>query len=260
MGYKCKNLRNFFPFFAILLLSNTNCNSQIRAINLISNFQIARIQDGRVFDLNDTTKIVYYENFILFEIPYVNQVSNVNMDSNGNVISENLVKTELKHKFYIYAKGAEYGLDFDSLNASVSEKFSVDSLLKAHAFKDFEFSNNNDSLIKTFTYGNILAEEFVPKVKWDSSYPDSSYLFYSDKLNVDFSFSKKLDSIHKAKLFKIRFIYNAIAKDDYPAGIPKREFLFELQETPVSHSNELIELFETFKKTQSTSGIKSHYQ
>ena len=242
--------------------SNINCyytmkEIPIRSINLVASTPMVKTDNGQLVGLVDTLKIVYYENLVLFQIPYFDQLVNIITGKSGNVIGEKLIKDELRYKLFIYRKGSNYGFIYDSLNAKDSQKLLVDSFLSDRTFQSMEifsrfYKNSNDSLIETSTdsKNGSLTEKYLTKVKYDESYNDTSYLYYTNELNgIDFSFSKELDSIKNMKLFKIRFIYNLLQTNKYSFAIPKREFLFEIRETPVSNRREIIDFIMRFKNS-----------
>ena len=65
--------------------------------------------------------------------------------------------------------------------------------------------------------------------------------------NVEYSFSKKLDSLKHMKLFRIRFLIKEKYSPTYKLTLPKREFLFEIKEVAVDNPKEILDLFEKFK-------------
>lgn len=93
-----------------------------------------------------------------------------------------------------------------------------------------------------------MVEKYIPKIKYDESYSDTTFLYYSFQLNgIDFTFSKELDSLKGMKLFKIRAVFNPIPKGKYSFKVPSREYLFEIDRYDINNRQEILSLFEKFK-------------
>ncbi len=137
------------------------------------------------------------------------------------------------------------GYLFNPAGAAKPIEISLDSFLNIRAFKNFPFYNeNNDSLVESIPdkENQQLIEKHIFKHKKDQSYSDSVYYYFDNALNdIDYSFSKKLDSAKNRKLYKVRIIYNIIRKGNKGMDIPRREFSFEIQKTG-NCSPEVIDL------------------
>jgi hypothetical protein len=62
--------------------------------------------------------------------------------------------------------------------------------------------------------------------------------------DINFSFSKQLDSAENLILVKIRLMYNEKFSQQYKIIMPKREFVFEINKLPATDSSEIIELLQ----------------
>lgn len=145
---------------------------------------------------------------------------------------------------------------YDSFGASKGLSFNVDSLLKDKIVKNDVFYIPNDSLVETVNGidGYSMLKKYVPKIKYDDSYADSSYLYFSDNLrDVKHSFSPLLDSTEKMKLCKVIFVYNPIPKGKYDKDMPRRQMLFEIKKITIDEPEKIITLFERFKRNISKS-------
>ena len=247
-----------YTLLIIFVLNYTNCSTfkkgdnDLRSINLIHKWDLVTVEDGQLISASDTLTIYYFQNLVLYKIPYTNEVSNVTTDKNGDVIDEKLMESETKYKYFIYEKDSSFGFKYDSINAKNNRRFSIDSFLTQKAFKGASFyQRGNDTMIASSWNEDksVLIEKYIPKIKFDQSYNDTSYLYFTSSLKkVDYSFSKELDSSKNMKLFKVRFINNPLPRGVYSFDVPRREMMFEIRETPVTDSNEIIRFFERFKK------------
>ncbi|QKJ31361.1 hypothetical protein HQ865_16860 [Mucilaginibacter mali] len=69
------------------------------------------------------------------------------------------------------------------------------------------------------------------------------YYYTNEFKDAPIVFSGKLDSISRMKLYKVRFVYNAIKQDGM--SVPAREFLFELKAAKADP--EIPKLIERYK-------------
>lgn len=77
---------------------------------------------------------------------------------------------------------------------------------------------------------------------------DSIYYYYSKKMNkVQYSFSKKLDSISGMKLFKFRLIFNSKFSKSHNAVLPKREISFEIRDETAPNVKEILSLIKKYQ-------------
>jgi hypothetical protein len=122
---------------------------------------------------------------------------------------------------------------------------------KANAKFTF-YNKKNDTLIesKTNEEGNELVEKYIPRIKYDETYPDSTFLYFrNDKVKYnDFSFSPYLDSLKNRKIFKIIFTYNPIPKGVYSFDVPGRNIIFEMRQIQLTNEKEVIKFFDKVKK------------
>ena len=101
--------------------------------------------------------------------------------------------------------------------------------------------------------GGILIEKYGSTKQGDEMSVDSIYYYYSKKMNkVQYSFSKKLDSISGMKLFKFRLLFNSKFSKSSSRSLPKREISFEIREEVPPGVKEILSLI---KKHQSIKKI-----
>src|SRR6202008_2673777 len=160
----------------------------------------------------DTIGLFYWEDLVLFKIPNTHSFSKMIVNKEGDILSEELLKIEKQFKYFIYKKGDSTGTLYDLIKSNNGTMLPVDSFLKKKAIMNFssffDATRHNDSLIIWERQGQILIEKYIPKIKYDASYNDSTILFYKDRFGeMDFSLSKELDSIKQMKLCEVRFVY-----------------------------------------------------
>ncbi|EHQ30350.1 hypothetical protein Mucpa_6294 [Mucilaginibacter paludis DSM 18603] len=232
--------------------SNRRNSDHCRFVKLVYKLEFIKPDNAEMVVMQDTLGIIYYGNYIAYQIPNEFTLSNVNMDKDQNVISENVIREETKYSYMVYNKNKNYGYMFDSIGAIKAAKVSVDSFLLKRAFKNFPFYNSViDSLVSTSTKNESLVETRICKEKKDESFNDTIHYFYKKGFEkIDYTFSKYLDSTRNLKLYKIQMIFNPIPKGKYAFAVPKREFLFELKPNETFNSKELTVFFENFKKRE----------
>jgi hypothetical protein len=124
----------------------------------------------------------------------------------------------------------------------------------------FQFENfyskkkQNDSLIAS-TSDSVnfkLVEKYIPIVKFNDSYSDSTVFYYSEELNgVKFSFSRELDSSRRKKLFKVEIKYNANSNVSDPFRQQARQIVYEISKIRSENKYDLKDLVDRFKEINS---------
>lgn len=192
---------------------------------------IKRGDTVQLHNLRDTLLIVHYNDITLYRlIPYRDFKTN-----------EKLPGTE---EYFVRKKTEAYGKLFKTLTDSIYTLVAADSFLSKRAFSESFFEPGmNDKLIKTIIHSGIMEERYVPIKKTNEMLFDSTIYYYSLALvNLPYSFNPKLDRTKKAKLYKVRLIYNKYYSKAYGATVPKREYLFELQKVKIDNLDALLRL------------------
>ncbi|MEP7251373.1 MAG: hypothetical protein ABI683_03310 [Ginsengibacter sp.] len=216
---------------------------------LISNSPVGLFEDHgekKIYNITDTTGIFYFNNYILYRLPPT-QVFET---------GENVKNSE---QYFIYNNEDEKGILFDSLKEHCSTKqFSVDSFLFARGGRGKDFDIPVDTvwkLAETFQNTEFVIEKYALIKQSNEFYYDSIYYYYSKNITpIDFSFSRKLDSIKGMKLQKIRLLYNENYSFSQSKIIPKREFSFEFKIMPTNNSNEIFNFFRRFENCSNKNG------
>jgi len=205
--------------------------------------------------LADSCLIYYFDDLIMVRIPLeFTKYSKIKKQGDTTFIleqSNDLVFTRFRN--FIYKKTFPKGLIYDSVTVKNNIIFNVDSLLRKSTFKNAIFFNHDNDLLieqKLNSKTGLILEKYVPKIKFDESYNDTTYFVFDPKFKaVDFSLSKEADSLRKMKLVEVRLSYNAKPKTvDNLVAIPKREFSFKIKELKINNQKEIIMLFNRFRK------------
>ncbi|MDP4263335.1 MAG: hypothetical protein Q8941_12485 [Bacteroidota bacterium] len=234
---------------AILILLN-GCHSLQRTetmgkkISLVVNYPVIMINDGvhsdvHFFNLRDTVFIFYYGRYILYRLP-------------GTRKFETDEKIAGSEPWFIYRKQSAQGYLFTSISDSTrGMKLPADSFLHNRAFAGASFDiSTSDSLVERSGNKNTLVEKYFCNKSNNENYPDSFYFYFSDNFkNIDYTFSRKLDSLRKMKLYKVRILYNEKTSSAYQKVLPKREFLFEIRNEGKNISKELIDFISRVSKS-----------
>jgi hypothetical protein len=114
--------------------------------------------------------------------------------------------------FYLaYNSGEANGIYLDTKSPNNFKKVDVDSFLSLNDVRSFSALFQNDySVIRKELDNEGAARILVakPKLKKDSTYPDSTKWFFDKRqTNLAYSISKEADSIYSSKLTKIQTIF-----------------------------------------------------
>ncbi len=232
---------------SILLSSCTHTSPKdesFKKMMLIVNYPLNMIQEkGLVNDnLLDTIFIFNFMDYSVYQLP-------------PNRFFETNARIDGTEPIFVIKKNSKFGLSFQNVRDSSSGvKLLADSFLNNRAFGNARFSVTPfDSLVKTIGIPNSghVIEMFISKVSSPNDYFDSVYHYYSGGkgyMNLDYTFSEKLDSLKGMKLYKVRLLYNEKYSNEYKVTLPKREFLFNVEPVALSKADEDIKkLFQRIK-------------
>lgn len=229
---------------AVFIITISHCNRKpdekygVREMRFIVNYPVV-LTNKSFFNLKDTITIFYVQNFILYRLLATRKI-----DTNDKQLG-----TE---PYFIYQKDNNYGFLYNSLISKNNKKLPTDSFLLKKAFLNTAFGVPEDSLWilhSRISEGNkYLMEKYIPRKNFGENSVDSVYYYYDNQIFNEYSLSKKLDSVKKMKLFKVRLLYNEKYSQVNKFNIPKREFLFEIKMVSVSNREAIIDFVERFKK------------
>lgn len=247
--------KTLIAFSAIILIccsynKNTpkSASLDIRQFKLLISFPTLTT-DNRFVTVKDSQYFIYYKDLALCKFPYTKEYSSNLFDSTGEIIEHKIIRTDTNFHYLIYRRGEMNGYAFDSTQDQKGRKVLVDSFLKTRLMViDRYIFNSGDSLInKTYEPNNAIQETYLRRLKNDKWDCDTNHLFFSKDLkNIDFSISKKLDSIKGAKLFKVHQISNGDPKNENFFFRQKRETLLEIKQIPIKGSKEIIDFWNRY--------------
>ena len=233
---------------AVIIFSScgiTRKYNELKRINLTVNYPIVIMNDGvhdavNLFNLKDTVWIFYYDSKVLYRLS----------ESRNLETDKKIAGTEA---WFIYHEKAKHGFLFNSISdSSRGLKLLVDSFLNNRAYASANFDIPSDSLLIKAQDNEVKFVEKYYTKEHNENYPDSIYYYFTNELkNIDYTFSRKLESLKNMKLYKVRLLYNETFSPSYKAMIPKREFLFEIREEVIVNSREIIDFFERVKQLNS---------
>lgn len=217
--------------------------SKFSKINFYRNIPLVSTENGTLNNILDSAAIYSYEKFIVYEQPALYT----------SLYNNNLVKDTIYNEYFIFDKTDTIGYWFDSLEAKKESKIvKLDSFFFYHTFLiDMKLFHINNEIKLTSDNGNdsIFIEKYIPKAKLDESYADTSIYYFSKELkNIEYSFSRVLDSIKESKVCKVRLIYNEIKNSKFLFTIPRREIWFEFRRGVIQDEASLINFINQYKK------------
>ena len=105
----------------------------------------------------------------------------------------------------------------------------------------------------------IVIEKYGMMKQGDEMSIDTIYYYYSKKMNnIEYSFSKKLDSISRKKLFKVRLLYNSKFSSSNKSVLPKREISFEIREVTPPDPKDVFSIFRKYQNIIKTQKSPKH--
>lgn len=240
-------------FYSCIATKNQAPTKRITAINYIVKLPLVQ-GDRQYFDFGDTIPIYYYQDLIIYQLPYTFDSSKVTFHVKTDTISDEHILTETRYNYFVYRQGNRKGLWYKSLEQLDSTKqLFTDSISKRVGtptnLQSIIYSPN-DTLIErtTFDKGNIVIEKYIPKTKPDESYNDTTLLYYSKTLKpIKFSLSPFLDSLSNAKLYKLRLAFNETYSQKYSITMPQRDIVYEIVKLELTNLVKLKPLIQRFK-------------
>lgn len=197
-------------------------------------------EEIKVALLKDTVSLFYYSDYLIYRL----------LPTAKWETGENIKGTE---SYFIYKKQDSCGILFNSLtDTSYGIICRIDSFLYNRALRGKDLDIPVDSLWSIMEVkkekGGILIEEYGLTKQGDEMSVDSIYYYYSKKMNkVQYSFSKKLDSIRGMKLFKFRLLFNPKFSKSHNYILPKREISFEIREEGPPNEKEILSLIKKYR-------------
>jgi len=203
--------------------------------------------------------LFYYKDAIIYKDYFINDLSYMTLNKTQDTLIPKASKSIIQNYYYGANLDSTYGYYYNTVKAIKDRKVSMDSMKKKNSLlfsfdKLYQLGTNleNNILVKSEKLkNNELLEKYVPKIKVDATYDDTSYFFYSsdpDMKGLNFSLSKTADSIKSKKLYKFRSLYLANSAAVNESDKIEKEVIIELKKITVEDENTIIELFEKITK------------
>lgn len=240
-----KVVANAALMISFLLFASSTCSQKkdLKGVSICLSAPVniyKKNDEIKVALLKDTISVFYYSDYLVYRLSPTAQWET----------GENIKGTE---PYFIYKKHDSCGILFNSLtDSSYSVICRIDSFLFNRALRGKDLDIPVDSLwsiteVKKENAG-ILIEKYGPTGEGNEMSVDSIYYYYSKKMNkVQYSFSKKLDSITGMKLFKFRLIFNSKFSKSHNYVLPKREISFEIREEVPPDDKEILSLIKKYR-------------
>jgi hypothetical protein len=210
--------------YSIVLFS---CGSQneLQQASIVVNYPMLQLDKSEVklTNLEDTIPLYYYKKYRLFYIPYRKTLEN----------DDSIVENKLMYNYFLLKDNSTQGFLFDSLSNNTNiHQIQADSFLlkRAYAAK-FDIDTSLVKLTMSKLNGNQLIEKYTLRNLSNSLSFDTMCFFYNKKYNnIKYTFSRQLDSLKQMKLYKVQLLFNEKYDSSSKILMPKRMFLFELNE------------------------------
>lgn len=212
----------------------------VTRLDLVGSLPVVIVNDSvRFFNLTDTFEIYYFKDYILYRLP---EIRDGNTDN----------KIPGTEPYFMFRKNDKDGILFKSAAEGGGKMhLPVDSFLRDRAFGGTTFDMRNTHLFINSSRQdqNPIIEKYVPRTVCDETMYDSVYFYFDSELNdVDYTFSKRLDSLTQKKLYMVRLLFNEKFSKTYKVTVPKREVLFKLQKKSVPDPAEILSFVDRFEK------------
>lgn len=233
------------------------CTSyKIKEVDKISKIVISRnypnIQPNGKIKYSDNNLSIYYCNeYEIYEYP--SNQSFFTFNSNGETTNDS---NRIVIEYFICKKNQNYGVIYSkgkgsSLSSYKKVVAKVDSIVYRVLVSSLDLDLTNLKLIESKSDLGIVEEKYVPKIKLSNpvSLIDTiSFFFTKNMMDVDYTFSKKTDSLKGTKFigYKARFLSKFYG--NYPVKIDEIQLNLEMKKAPVDNVEFILSLVKQFKK------------
>ena len=249
----------FYFTFSILSVIITYCTSLNDGFKRDETKKISCIQfifdmpqlssNGSIFEYNGFFNIYHYSDLVMYEFNYWNDT----------ITEKGELKEGNERTLFIFKRNEKYGYEYDmGRKKGIKKQLLVDSLLEMFAFKNAKWDimlSDTPYLTIYDSARGILQDIYVTNLPNDPMINDSTYCYYSDRLDsLDYSLSPKMDSIKGMKLYRFVMVHDPIYSKENNKMIPKRVFNIEILSIPVKDPEEKLEYFKRYRKMISGPG------
>ncbi len=181
-----------FSMLPFILMAQESAHLQLKGTRLMRHIVITD-SIGRTFTFDSSFTEVYTDGkLMLYDLTYTYGSSYEDIE---------LIKDEVRHHYFIFAKDSLYGFDLDAYKTKIIQKRQVDSVInKEWSRSDMEkyYKELNFRLIASQTDRNDLHERYLVTSKKDTSLSVGTCFFDYTKY-VSGSFNMPLQSLEEKK-------------------------------------------------------------
>ena len=238
---------------------------KVRSVILTATSPVGVSNDSMI---HDSDRIILHEYGYgrLQQIPVKRFVSNKSLDSSGNVVGDSLISLPDGTRYFYYTENHQDGIIYDTaspkqLQVLLADKDSVlqaNTITNMAAFLTTILPNQRLIASKVPVGYNAFADTYVPLIKKNKTYGDSTILTYEHSLQpICFSFSEPLDRQRGAKLVKVQMKYNQRQGEADDLYHYAQYISVQMRDTVFSAPASLITLFERMEQMRKTAVFKS---
>ena len=167
-------------------------------------------------------------------------------DSN-RVVPEYFICMKKQSSGIVYSRGKSYSMD--SYKKTVAK---VDSIIYRVLVSSLDLDSTNLRMVESKNLSTaIIEEKYVPKqMVLKSTYnPDTiSFFFSKNMLDIDYSFSKRTDSLKGAKFIGYKAHFISKYYGNHPNKIDEIRLNLEMKKVQMDNKEFILSLIEQFKK------------
>ena len=226
-------------------LKLNNISTEFKALKY--KFHLESLIPGtkEIYKIDDHINLYYFKEMTLCQLPVYSGKS-TEVSANETTVKNNVELTDsISHyNSLIWKNGSSKALFYQS-GAEPKEIELAPQLAKMFFFKDEMFMGEDLAFINKTEENGFVLEKYFSRTKNDSSFNDSTHLYFDKNFNgPDFSISKAVDEKKKMKLIKAVFIYNPHFDKTLQQTIPPREISVQIENFIVTGKEKIIDLFE----------------
>lgn len=199
----------------------------------------------------DTMFFFQKDSVLIFKMPVKLFESEIYTSPDGTIDRDSLFRVGTRYEYYSYFRNNKYGWRFDSVGAERGALFSVDSLLARQTVTNFdeiyEKKMGNDSLVEESgsKRSGVYVEKYVPRVKKDETYGDSTIMTYSASLSKYHFTLSPFSKVKKGlNLQRFKLVYNGSSQSGIHSYSIPRYLLFEINELPRIKYDDIEAIYE----------------
>jgi hypothetical protein len=225
----------------LLITSTISCNkSKAKHFYKFSGITQLVKEYNDVVTLNSVFIVSEQPNWKIYQVLEPQLILKPKKDEKSDTINAELQSVSYRYTFYLIKNGDSSVFEMDSLGSKVKRVFDYSEFKKKLYILNFNnfYDAKSDSLLSVKQKSDTLAATYIPKLKIDLSYPDSTYFFFltNQKNTSNFSFSRELENQHTGQwLVRVDMIYDSIAPQNASDhGVPRHVMSYSIKDTIVN--------------------------